>query len=455
MPLPGTAERPLRVAIVGSGPSGFFCAEPLLQAHTPCQVDLFERLPTPFGLVRGGVAPDHARIRLAAKAFEPILNHPRFSFLGNVRVGADVSIAELGAHYEAIVFAYGAETDQRMAIPGEDLAGSHTATSFVGWYNAHPDYRDAHFDLSQEVAVVVGAGNVAIDVARILAKSIDELQHTDMAQHALDALAASKVKEIHLVARRGPAQAKFTLQELKEMGRLAECEAVVDDAELVLGSACEEEMKEWGTRRNVEVLRGFAEAPPQNKCKRLHFRFLLSPVELRGRRRVESITLEKNRLSGAPQEQEACGTGETVELPCGLVFRSIGYRGLPMPGLPFDEAVGVIPNAAGRVVEQGRVLEGLYVAGWIKRGPSGVIGTNKPDSLVTAEQILADCGSLRPCACPSTAAVRELLTARGVRVVDRADWRRIDAAEIARGKPLGKPRERFTRVGEMLAVLDG
>lgn len=445
----GSAERPLRVAIVGSGPSGFYAADPLLKSSdVVCTVDMFDRLPTPYGLVRGGVAPDHPKIRTVTRVYEKISDHERFRFLGNVKIGRDLSVEELRRHYDAVFFSCGAETDRRLGIPGEDLPGSCTATSFVAWYNAHPDYRDLQFDLSQEAAVVIGVGNVAMDVARTLAKTVDELKTTDIAQHALDALAESKIKDIYIIGRRGAAQAAYTTPELKEMGELEDCDPIVGPEEISLDPASQQELEDRNTARNIEILTEYANrVPSASKRRRMHFRFLLSPTEIKGNGRVESIVLEKNRLEGEPGALKARGTGEHVEIPTGLVFRSIGYKGIPMPGVPFDERRGVFPN------EMGRIEPGMYCAGWIKRGPSGIIGTNKPDSVESVAQLLADVPALTPCAEPDTGKVEALLAERGVRVVDTAGWRKIDAAEIARGQAVGKPRERFTRVEEMLAVL--
>lgn len=450
----GSAERPLRVAIVGSGPSGFYAADPLLKSsEVTCTVDMFDRLPTPYGLVRGGVAPDHPKIRTVTRVYEKIADHERFRFFGNVKIGRDLSVEELRKHYDAVLFTCGAETDRRLGIPGEDLAGSYTATSFVAWYNGHPDARDLQFDLSQEAAVVIGVGNVAMDVARTLAKTVDELKTTDIAQHALDALAESKVKDIYLIGRRGAAQAAYTTPEVKEMGHLVDCDPIVTQEQITLDELSQQEMTDRDVQRNIEILTEYAARETGSKGRRIHFRFLLSPTEIKGNGRVESIVLEKNRLEGEPGNLKARGTGEHIEIPTGLVFRSIGYKGIPMPGVPFDDRKGVFPNVLGRITENGAPVPGLYCSGWIKRGPSGIIGTNKPDSVETVEQILSDVSSLAPCAEPSSAAVEALLNARGVRVVDFAGWRKIDAAEIAAGQAIGKPRERFTRIEEMLAVL--
>jgi ferredoxin--NADP+ reductase len=448
----GSAERPLRVAIIGSGPSGFYAADPLLKSsEVICTVDMYDRLPTPYGLVRGGVAPDHPKIRTVTRVYEKICDHERFRFLGNVKVGRDIQADELRRFYDVVFYSCGAETDRRLGIPGEDLAGSHTATSFVAWYNAHPDYRDFTFDLSQEAAVVIGVGNVAMDVARTLAKTVDELKTTDIAQHALDALAESKIKEIYIIGRRGAAQAAYTTPELKEMGELEACDPIVGPGEIALDPLSQEELTDRNTQRNIEILTEYANRAPSGKLRKMHFRFLLSPVEIKGNGRVESIVLEKNRLEGVPNALKAVGTGEHVEIPAGLVFRSIGYKGIAIPGVPFDEKRGVFPNTLGRITENGAPVSGLYCAGWIKRGPSGIIGTNKPDSLETVQQVLADVPTLTPC--PEPGGADALLASRGVRVVDVAGWRKIDAAEIARGEAIGKPRERFTRIEEMLAVL--
>jgi len=452
----GTPEVPARIAIVGSGPGGFYAAEHLLKPEHPCLIDMFDRLPTPFGLVRGGVAPDHAKIRNVTKVYEKIAAREGFRFFGNVTIGRDLSVDDLRQHYDAILFAYGAETDRRLGIHGEDLEGSYTATSFVGWYNGHPDYRDCSFDLSGEVAVIIGVGNVAMDVARILAKSVDELKSTDIATHALEALAESKVREIHLVGRRGPTQAAFTAMELKEMGELAVCQPIVDPQSLHLNPVSEAELSDNNTARIMELLGEFAAAPLDTKPRKMHFHFLESPMAIYGTDRVDSIVLGTNYLAGTePFKQWAESTGESTTLPCNLLFRSIGYRGVPMPGVPFDEKKGLIPNVEGRVQEEGGTLPGLYVAGWIKRGPTGIIGTNKPDSHNTADRLLEDLPSLPHCPVRAPEAIPALLGARGVRYVSMADWQKIDAAEQARGVAVGKPRERFTRIEEMLAALGG
>lgn len=450
---PGTPDNPLRVAIVGSGPSGFYAAEALLKSGRTVTVDMIERLPVPFGLVRSGVAPDHPKLKMAALAFEMTAALPGFRFFGNVRVGKDVTIDELRRTHHAIVLACGAESDRQLGVPGEDLAGSHTATEFVGWYNGHPDYRDRRFDLSREVVAIIGQGNVAIDVTRILAKSVDELRQTDIAAHALEALAESRVREIHLIGRRGPAQAKFTNKELKELGELADANVHVAAQDLELNP---ESMEELATKSNfipatnVEFFRTWAaRAPAPGKRKTIHFHFLASPIRLEGAERVEKLVLGRNTLSGPAFEQNAEPTGEAYSLPAELLFRSIGYRGRALDGVPFEPKRGVFPNEAGRITG----TSGLYATGWIKRGPSGIIGTNRACGVETVDTLLGDLPTLSKEARSGGDGLAALLDGRRIPVVDYAAWKRIDAEEIRRGQPQGKPREKFTRTGEMLDLL--
>ncbi len=445
----------LCAAIVGSGPSGFYAAEALLKSgHFAC-VDMLERLPVPFGLVRSGVAPDHPKLKQPVLLYDRIAHTPGFSFFGNVTVGRDVSVDELAQIYNAVIFACGAESDRKLGIPGESLSGSHTATEFVGWYNGHPDYRNHAFDLSHEIAVVIGQGNVAADVCRILAKSIDELKCTDIAEHALEALAHSRIREIHVIGRRGPAQAKFTPEELKELGEIAGVDPVIDAGNLTLNAASEQECANKMNRagpRNMEILRDFSTRNPRGS-KRCRLRFFLSPVEIRGGARVESIVLERNRLEGTAFQQIAVGTGETISLQCGLIFRSIGYLGTPLPGIPFDSKRGVFANQGGRITNVGVPMPGLYVTGWIKRGPSGIIGTNRADSVATVNALLNDLPLLSSERKLGGAGLRALFSNRGLRLVSYGDWLRIDGAEIERGRPKGKPREKFTACEEMLGVI--
>ena len=448
----GSTDNPLRVAIVGSGPSGFYAAEALFKSPLAVRVDMIERLPAPFGLVRYGVAPDHPKLKQPTLVYDKIAQSPGFTFLGNVTVGRDVSLEQLQTTHHAVLFACGAESDRRLGLPNEDLAGSHTATEFVGWYNGHPDYRERSFDLSSEVAVIIGQGNVAIDVARILAKSVDELRHTDIAEYALDALADSRVRDIHVIGRRGPAQASFTTKELRELGELGGCVTRVSANDLHLNSACLTELEDknnFNAAKNVETFQNWTAHCATIAKKRIWFHFLQSPVAMAGQSRLEQITLERNCLTGPPFGQLAQGTGHTLDLSCGLMFRSIGYRGLPLPGVPFDETRGVFPNVAGRIADS----PGLYAAGWIKRGPSGIIGTNRADAVATVQSLLADLTRLDSRPRSGTEGLYAALARSDAQVLSYADWRRIDAEEQRRGAAIGKPREKITRVSDMLAFL--
>lgn len=450
-----------RVAIIGAGPSGFYAAEALQKAHPGIAIDLYDRLPTPFGLVRGGVAPDHPKIKSVTKVFERIASQPGFRFLGHVEVGSDVTVAELREHYDAVIATFGARTDRPLGIPGEHLAGSHAATELVGWYNGHPDYADLPFDLTQSAAAVIGIGNVAMDVTRILAKSPDTLATTDLAAHALEALRTSSIRTIHVIARRGAAQAACTTPELRELGELEGVDVVVpreyldlDPASEALLAAAEDRTAE----KNLAVLREWAEREPTGAPIQIHFHFVTSPVALLGEHRVEGMVVERNRLEADGQGGvRAVATGEQRTLDLGLVFRSVGYRGVALEGFPFDERRGTIPNQGGRVTVapgSSETIPGLYVAGWIKRGPQGVIGTNKSCAAETVAQLVADLehGTL-PRKGGTAEAVDAVLASRGVRVTDWAAWQRLDAAEQARGAPAGRPREKIVSIEEMLDVI--
>lgn len=452
----------LRIAIVGAGPSGFYAAETLQKAVPDARIDLFDRLPTPFGLVRGGVAPDHPKIKSVTRVFERIAGHRSARFIGNVEVGRDVSTAELRQHYDAVIYAIGARTDRHLDIPGEQLRGSHAATELVGWYNGHPDYRDASFDFGVDAAAVVGLGNVAMDVVRILASQPATLATTDIASHAVEVLRASAVRTIHVLGRRGPVQAAFTTPELRELGELPDVDVVVDPRDLMLDPASSAHLAAATDRtaaKNLDVLREWAAKPPSGASRRIVFHFGVSPIEVLGTDRVGGLRLVRNRLeSDGRGGVAAVATDATFTLDIGLLFRSVGYRGVRVEGLPFDDARGVIPNAQGRVVEHEgshTAIDGLYVCGWIKRGPSGVIGTNKVDASQTIDNLLADitAGRLKP-GPGSPDALLQKLAQRGVRVTDWNDWQRLDQVEIARGAPAGKPREKVTRIDEMLGAID-
>ncbi len=452
----GTPGRPLRVAIVGSGPSGFYTAEALLKQNLDIKVDMFDKLPAPFGLVRYGVAPDHLKIKNVTKIFEKTAGNPKFSFFGNVTVGKNISVIELSKFYDAVVFAYGAESDRHLGIKGEDLAGSYTATEFVAWYNGHPDFQDHHFDFSHEVAVIVGNGNVAMDVARILCKTPEELKNTDITQNALDALAESKIKEVHMYGRRGPVQAAFTAAEIREMGELADCYPVIDPRDLQLNESSQKEQEDpanAGRKKNYGIMQGFLSIDPHGRKRKFVMHFGRSPVEIIGKGRVERVKFEINKLEGGPNKQKVKGVGQFEEIDCGIFFRSVGYTGIPIQGLSFSAQTGVVPNHSGRVMDSGQIFTGWYVAGWIKRGAIGIIGTNKPDAEETVKSLLEDIERLKPCEIPSTGEMVKFLTGREVKVVTFEDWKKIDAAEIQRGAKLGKPREKFASVTAMFSVI--
>lgn len=452
----------LRVAIVGSGPAGFYAVEALHKAAPGIRTDLIDRLPTPFGLVRGGVAPDHPKIKSVTRVFDRIATLPGFRFLGHVRVGKDITVDELRARYDVLILCYGAETDRMLGIPGETLKGSHAATEFVAWYNGHPDYVDAAFDLSQRAVAVVGIGNVAMDVARILAKPTSVLATTDLADHALKALESSSVSTVHLVARRGPVQAACTTPELRELGELEGVDVVVDARDLELDAASEAQlaaMEDRNPAKNLEVLREWAARPLTGAPRQVVLHFNASPVALEGDDHVESMTIVRNRLeSDGRGGVRAVATDDKRELPVGLVFRSVGYKGMPMPGVPFDERNGVVPNINGHVVEQAgseTTVPGLYVAGWIKRGPQGIIGTNKLCASDTVAQILADAAAdAIPRVRDDVSSIDALLAERGVKVTSWADWQTLDKAEQARGAAAGKARAKVTSMQEMLAIID-
>ncbi len=461
---PGTPENPLRVAIIGSGPSGFYAAEAYQkQKDYEVQVDMFDRLPTPFGLVRGGVAPDHQKIKSVVKVYERIAAKPNFRFFGNVEFGTDVTHDDLVAHYHQVIYAVGAQTDRRLNIPGEDLPGSHPATEFVAWYNGHPDYRDYEFDLSQEAAVVVGIGNVAMDVARILARSHNELFQTDIADYALEALQNSNIKKIYVLGRRGPAQAAFTNPEIKEMGEMEESEIIIGHEEVDLDDLSKEYLETSQERkdiRNVEILTAYSQREPDtNKPKQIIMHFLTSPIEIMGEDCVEAVEVRRNELyKNEKGVLRPRATDKTWTIPAGLVFRSVGYRGVPLSGVPFRDDWGTIPNDKGRIfdMETKETVVGEYAVGWIKRGPSGVIGTNKPDSVETVKMALEDLGNnvlLNPTVADAGAIVN-LLDERDVRYVTFPDWQLLDQVELERGESIGRPRVKLSRVDEMLTAID-
>lgn len=457
------SQKVLRVAIIGSGPSGFYAAEALLkQKEIPVEVDLFDRLPTPYGLVRGGVAPDHQKIKAVAAVYEKISQLPGFRFFGNVQLGQELQVSDLKERYHQIVYAVGAEKDRAMGIPGEDASGSHSATAFVGWYNAHPDYRDQKFDLSSESAAIVGVGNVAIDVARILAEDPEILAKTDIADYALEALRRSQIKTLYLLGRRGPAQAAYSPAEIKELGSLTTADLVVREEEARLDEASKTDYLDSENKKNVDYVQAQARMGEGKKPGKIRLRFCVSPVEILVENgRVRGLKIEKNRLiSDENGKPKAVGTGQFEVLPVGLVFRSVGYRGAPIPGVSFDAKSGKIPNQEGRVLsgESKSLCLGEYVVGWAKRGPSGLIGTNRADSVATVKGMLEDAlagkfgWTISPVHQP--AFMEQFLRERRCRFVSFADWKKLDQVEIEEGKKKGKTREKFSRVSDMLSALD-
>jgi ferredoxin--NADP+ reductase len=445
----------LRAAVVGAGPSGFYATDQLLKAGF--EVDLLEILPTPFGLVRAGVAPDHPKIKSVTRMYEKTAQQPGFRFFGGVELGEHVSREDLLERYHCVLYAIGTAVDNRLGIPGEDRPGSHSATEFVAWYNGHPDYADHEFDLSATRAVVIGNGNVAVDVARMLVLDPDEVAVTDTADHAVGPLAAAQVQDVIMLGRRGPAQAAFTNPELRELGELTRADVIVDPAQMELDPESADWLEREGeptNKRNVEILREYSQREPHGHGRRVELRFLRSPVEILGEGEdgpVTGIRVVKNRIENG----RAVPTGEEEIIACGLVFRSIGYRGVPLGGIPFDDKRGLIRNDGGRVTsDRGDHECGEYVVGWVKRGPSGVIGTNKKDAADTVAKVLEDrdAGRLNT---PTQAPAEDWFSERCPELVTWEGWRAIDEHETGLGAPQGRPRVKLVRTGEMLDVASG
>ncbi len=432
----------LNVAIVGSGPAGFYTAEALSKGEgADVRIDIIDRLATPFGLIRAGVAPDHQTTKRVAEAFGRTALRDEVRYFGNVKVGRDVSLDELREVYDAVVLAVGAPFDHLMKVPGEDKLGVYGSAAFVGWYNGHPDFLSLDPDLNTKAVAVIGVGNVAIDVARVLVKTPEEMATSDLPDHAAQAIQAAPITDVYMIGRRGPVEAKFTNVELREMGKLEICDPVVDPAQLpdTVGEGLDVRDARLKAR-NLATLHEFAERGQGEKAKRVHFVFYASPVEVLGGEHVEGLRLERTRIEGG----RAVGTGEFFEIDCGLVVPSIGYRSVPVPGAPFDERACVVPN------DDGRVADGLYAVGWIKRGPTGIIASNRPDGVTAADHIRADLGAGSK---PGRETLETLLNERQVRVISYADWQKIDAAEVAAATPPA-PRRKLVTLDDMLAVLD-
>lgn len=460
MAITESIENPRRIAIIGAGPAGFYAAGHLLKQKVHAvEVDVFDKLPVPYGLVRSGVAPDHQKIKNVTRVYAKIAAQEGFRFFGNVEYGRDIDLADLSNHYHQVYFSTGAQVDRRLNIPGEDLHRSYSATDFVAWYNGHPDYTDLQFDLSRSCVAVVGVGNVAVDVCRILCRTVDELKKTDIADYALEALAESQVHEVYMLGRRGPAQAAFTHPEAKELGELPGADIFVPRAEAELDPGSEAWVSVHGNRlivKKVELIQGFAKETGGKKPRRLVLRFLVSPKVLHddGAGGVGGMTLRKNRLVEDGGRLRPQPTDITEELPAEVIFRSVGYRGVSLPGLPFLDDRAVIPSDQGRVNGDG-ISRGVYVGGWIKRGPTGVIGTNKPDAQETVRCMLEDLESGR-CFSPEYAdleSVDRLLEDRCGSIFRWGDWEELDRMEIAAGDALGRPRVKFVSTESMLKAL--
>lgn len=448
----------MRVAIIGSGPAGFYAAEALLKrTDTLVHVDIFDRLPTPYGLVRGGVAPDHQNIKAVTRVYEKTAARPTFRFLGNVCLGRDVTVAELRRHYHQIVYAVGNEADRRLGIPGEGILRCTPATVFIGWYNGHPDYRQAKIDLSVSRVAVVGNGNVAIDAARILLRTPAELEKTDIAAHALEALRNSRVREVFILGRRGPEQASFTPPELKEFGEMEDVDTIVAPEELA-GCVIPEAAGNTQQEKNLKILQSFAERQLGAKAKKLHLRFRVSPKKViaNGDGNVAGLVLEKNRLETQPDGTvSARGTGETEILNVGMVLPAIGFAAKRIDGVPYDEKAKIIANEDGRVVDPASraVVANEYVVGWARTGPQGLIGPHKGASAHVVEHMIADGAGLEARELPEREAIDLLLRQRGVQIVSFDDWKRLDEVEVERGERRGAPRDKVVDVEAMLAML--
>ena len=448
-----------RVAIVGSGPAAFYSAMELLRHDDPMvSVDMLERLPTPYGLVRGGVAPDHEKIKSVTKIFERAAGHPRFRFFGNVEFGKDIQRLDLLQRYHAVIYAFGSRTDRHLNIIGETLQGSHAATEFVGWYNGHPDYRHHQFDLTSKRVAIIGMGNVAIDCARILCQDPENLAKTDIAQHALEALRQSEVEEVFLIGRRGPVQAAFTPAEVRELLHLPKVDAVMRASDLELDEHSKEELSKASrnTKLNMEILQQIHDQGDRGNPRKLHLCFLISPTKIEGSERVKGLELVHNEIVKEGGVLRAKATDEVMHLNVDMVFRSIGYMGEAIPGLPFDDRRGTLPNDQGQLLDGvgGKLLNQEYTAGWIKRGPSGVIGTNKQDATETVSRLKKN-WQTSPTPQPKLVQhdLQDLLEEKQIQFVSFEGWKKLDKIEIEQGQQNGKSRHKICEVQEMLDLI--
>lgn len=453
-------NHPLQVVIIGSGPSGFYVAEALLNSGISTEITIIEKLPCPYGLIRYGVAPDHQKLKSISQTLDVIAENPSVTYLGNVEVGKDIQINELMQHYHVLVFTTGMPKSSLLEIDGENLIGVHPSSNFIGWYNGHPDYQQQTFDFTHNSAVIIGHGNVAIDICRVLAKPIDELRKSDIPEPALELLSQNKIKNIHLVGRRGPVQAKFTTKELHELGKLENCNVSINPKHLELGEICQQELDEIANliaKKNHRVFQTYSAnftTTPDSDKKQIAIDFMLNPKAFKGDTQLQSIVFEKTRFEGAAFNQVAIPSSDLFEIPCGLAFTSVGFKGAQFSGLAIDNKKGTLSNKNSKLInEHGEIVSGLYAAGWVKRGPNGVIGTNRECAQDTVNQIVEDVPELINHPAYGKASLIEHLQAKNIQFVTFNDWKVIDAVEVEQGHKLGKPREKFTSVSSMLACL--
>tara|TARA_R110002050_G_scaffold1244_4_gene8649 strand:+ start:81789 stop:83168 length:1380 start_codon:yes stop_codon:yes gene_type:complete len=454
------AKHQLKVAIIGSGPSGFYVADALINADIPVEITLLEKLPCPYGLIRYGVAPDHQKLKRIANTLDVIAEHPSVTFLGNVELGKDISLEELNLLYQVIVFCNGMPDSMSLGIEGEELTGVYPCNDLIGWYNGHPYYQNQEFNFDHDTAVVIGHGNVAIDIARILSKSIDELRESDIPEPALEVLSNKTLKHVHMVGRRGPVQSKFTTKELHELGKLSHCNVSLDPKYLDLKAACQQELDDTANiivQKNYKVLQSYAnnfsEVHDKNKTQ-IKIDFMLNPKYFSGKKQLSSAFFEETYLEGTAFKQTCQSLDSVIEIPCGLAFTSVGFRGAILEDLAVTEPKRTLTNQHSKLLgSDGKIFEGLYAAGWIKRGPQGVIGTNRECAQDTVDNIVKDAPALLQKSAEGEAGLLKILNIKNIRYTTFEDWKVIDEKEVEKGKTLGKPREKFITVDAMLACL--
>tara|TARA_R110001583_G_scaffold164850_1_gene317329 strand:- start:2446 stop:3825 length:1380 start_codon:yes stop_codon:yes gene_type:complete len=453
-------ETQLKVVIIGSGPSGFYVADALINAGISAEITLLEKLPCPYGLLRYGVAPDHQKLKRIANTLDVIAEHDSVTFLGNVELGKDISLEEIKLNYHVIVFCNGMPDSISLGIDGEQLAGAYPCNDLVGWYNGHPDYQGQDFDFDHDTAVVIGHGNVAIDISRILSKSIDELRVSDIPERALEILSKKRLKRVHMIGRRGPIQSKFTTKELHELGKLNNCNISIDPRHLNLKLACQQELDDASNtvvQKNYKVMQSYASNFSElndNSKTQISIDFMLNPKLFTGNKQLSSVIFEQTYLEGAPFNQTCKSLEHLIEIPCGLAFTSVGFRGALLENLPINEPKRTLTNQNSKLLgSDGKTVKGLYAAGWVKRGPQGVIGTNRECAQSTVDTILKDTPTLLQTSAEGKAGLLEILNKKSIRYVTFEDWKVIDRKEVENGLSLGKPREKFVTIKEMLACL--